>query len=148
MSDHPLLKGANKETNMKYKIELEATVEAENADTAEEMVFGALVGCADDIEAKAVPAQKWIVGVDLSTVYRLSVVVNADSAEHAEEEASKLVEDVASIDGISGVLEMADTDDYELMDVCVDVQDADLIEGEEECTEIGASVTGTENSAA
>jgi hypothetical protein len=133
---------------MKYKVELEATVEAESAETAEDMMFGALAGCADDIGTKVVPAKEWYVDVQVTATCTFAVKVNAESAEDAENKAYELVEDEARYgDGIPGVLEMADNDNYELVDLDIAVTDA-APEEDEEDAEPAQPDTATESPAA
>ena len=118
---------------MKYKVELEATVEAESAETAEDMMFGALARCADDIGTKVVPAKEWYVDVQVTATCTFAVKVNAESAEDAENKAYELVEDEARYgDGITGALELAAYDGYELVDLDIAVSEGEPVDDEED----------------
>ena len=118
---------------MKYNVTLEATVEADSAEAAEDMMFGALACCADDIGTKVVPAKKWTVDVEITATCAFAVKVNAESAEDAKCKAYELVDDEARYGhGITGVLELADNDDYELADLDIAVYDAEPVEDEED----------------
>ena len=118
---------------MKYKVELEATVEAESAEAAEHMIFGALAGCADDIGTKVVPAKEWNVSIELTPLLTFSVTVNAESAEAAESKAYELVEDQAYYgNGIPGVLDLADFNDYDIGGLDINAYDATPVEEDEE----------------
>ena len=118
---------------MKYKVELEATVEADSAEAAEDVMFGALARCADDIGTKVVPAEKWTVDVEITATLTFPVAVNAESAEDAKCKAYEVVENEAYCgDGIPGVLDLAVWSDYELGDLDINTYDAEPVEDEED----------------
>ena len=117
---------------MKYKVELEATVEAPSAEAAEYMIFGALAGCADDIGTKVIPTKKWAVDVEITATLTFPVAVNAESAEDAKCKAYELVENEAYCgDGIPGVLDLADWSVYDLGALDINTYDAVPVEDEE-----------------
>jgi hypothetical protein len=120
---------------MKYKLELEATVEAESAEAAEHMVFGALACCADDIGTNVVPTKEWYVDVEFTATCTFAVKVNAESAEDAESKAYELVEGEAyGGDGIAGVLDLADNE-YDIADLEIDAHHATPVYEDEEDAE-------------
>ena len=118
---------------MKYNVTLEATVEADSAEAAEDMMFGAVACGADDIGTKVVPAKKWTVDVEITATLTFPVAVNAESAEDAKCKAYELVENEAYCgDGIPGVLDLADWSVYDLGDLDINTYEAVPVEDEED----------------
>jgi hypothetical protein len=118
---------------MQYKVKLEATVEAESAESAKQIVLGKPNEFAGPVQIEAVPTKEWTVYVEITATCAFAVKVNAESAEDAKCKAYELVDDEARYGhGITGVLELADNDDYELADLDIAVYDAEPVEDEED----------------
>jgi hypothetical protein len=117
---------------MKYNVTLKATVEAESAEAAEQMVFDKAAESAGEVKIEAVPTKKWAVDVEITATLTFPVAVNAESAEDAKCKAYELVENEAYCgDGIPGVLDLADWSVYDLGALDINTYDAVPVEDEE-----------------
>jgi hypothetical protein len=119
--------------SMQYNVTLTATVEAPNAEAAKQILYDKAGENAGEITMEAVPTKEWTVGATISTTHSLSIRVNAESAEDAEEKANDLLhEEAAYGDGITGALGLAETDDYEMETLNIEAYDAKSLETDEE----------------
>ncbi len=115
---------------MQYDVTLKATVEAESAEAAEQLVFDKAADSAGEVDVTAIPTKEWNVGIQLKPVLTFCVNVNAESAEDAESKAYELVEkEVESGSGIHGALDLAE--DYEVNGLEIEASYAIPLDDEE-----------------
>jgi hypothetical protein len=137
--------GKKEKKFMKYKVNLEATVEAESAEAAKNL----FIDFSDNKEGvisssiDAIPSNQWSVTVSVPVMYKFDLVVHAETEDEAEQIAINEVESINEIeefvngDGVSDYQYDVDTSAVEVVNV------EDLDEDEDEGEDADSDAAGT-----
>jgi hypothetical protein len=130
---------------MKYKVNLEATVEAESAEAAKNL----FIDFSDNKEGvisssiDAIPSNQWSVTVSVPVIYKFDLTVNAETEDEAEQIATNEVELMNEIEEF--VKGDVVTDYYYDVDTsAVEVQSIEDLDDEDEDAEPAQPDTATE----
>ena len=137
--------GKKEKTFMKYKVNLEATVEAESAEAAKNL----FIEFSDNKEGvisssiDAIPSNQWSVTVSVPVIYKFDLTVNAETEDEAEQIATNEVELINEIEEF--VKGDVVTDYYYDVDTsAVEVQSIEDLDDEDEDAEPAQPDTATE----
>jgi hypothetical protein len=137
--------GKKEKTFMKYKVNLEATVEAESAEAAKNL----FIEFSDNKEGvisssiDAIPSNQWSVTVSVPVIYKFDLTVNAETEDEAEQIATNEVELMNEIEEF--VKGDVVTDYYYDVDTsAVEVQSIEDLDDEDEDAEPAQPDTATE----
>ena len=130
---------------MKYKVELEATVEAESAEAAKNLFIDFSDNKEGVISSRidAIPSNQWSVTVSVPVIYKFDLTVNAETEDEAEQIATNEVELINEIEEF--VKGDVVTDYYYDVDTsAVEVQSIEDLDDEDEDAEPAQPDTATE----